>query len=159
MLDVAQTGDAWRSLWPCGKPILQQAPGRACGPMEGPMLSRFSDRPWGPGVESRLELSILKDCTPWKESTLEQFMEPRRTRIGEVSGGLSPMGWAPCWCRRNVRSPPLRRKEQQRQRVMELTATPPFPIPLHRWGEEGEKIVRQVKLKKKGELRKGVFRI
>lgn len=36
---------------------------------------------------------------------------------------------------------------------------PSIPIPLHHWVEEGEKIVRQVKLKKKGELRKGVFKI
>ncbi|OPJ85308.1 hypothetical protein AV530_011749 [Patagioenas fasciata monilis] len=29
-----QQGDAWRRLCPCGKPALEQAPGRICGPMK-----------------------------------------------------------------------------------------------------------------------------
>lgn len=74
-----------------------------------------------------------------------------RTHIGEVSGGLSPIGRAPCWSGRNVRSAPLRGKEQQRQHVMDWLQTPISHPPVPLGGE--------VKLSsRRGERSAGVLR-
>lgn len=87
MLDVTQTGDAWRSLWPCGKPMLwSRLLAEPVALWKGPCWSRFSDRPWGPGVESRLELfwrtaphgrnlHWSSSWSPEEELTLEKFLE------------------------------------------------------------------------------------
>jgi len=45
----------------------------------------------------------------------QELQSVGRTRVVEACGGLSLVGGTPCW---SVRSPILRSKEQQRQRVM-----------------------------------------
>ena len=69
-----------------------------------------------------LEQSVPEGLQPG-EGTLagavcEELQPMGRTHVGEVHGGLSPVGGTPWWSRGRVRSPRARRKEQQRQRVM-----------------------------------------
>jgi len=53
-----------------------------------------------------------------------------RTHVGEVCGGLPPMGGTPHRNRGRVYGVlPLRRKERQRQCVVN-SPQPPFPVPL-----------------------------
>jgi len=68
----------------------------------------------GPTLEQ-----FVQSCSPWKDPLLEQPMEDCLLWEGPNSGAGQ-----------RVRSPPLRRMEQQRLQ-------PPLPIPLHRSGRGG----------------------
>ena len=74
------------------------------------------------------------------------FEEPYRmwgTHVGAVHGGLSPVGRTPRWSRgRGWGVLPLRRKEQQRQRVVNCPQ-PPFPHPPALLGGRGWRIEEQ----------------
>ncbi|GAB0183438.1 zinc finger and BTB domain-containing protein 5 [Grus japonensis] len=59
-----------------GKPTLEQAPGRTCGPVErSPRQSRFAGRTCDPVGDPRWSSLFLKVCTPWEGPTLEQLVE------------------------------------------------------------------------------------
>ncbi|PKU39849.1 rna-directed dna polymerase from mobile element jockey-like [Limosa lapponica baueri] len=65
--------DDQRRLRPHGKPMLEQASGRTCGPLErgahaGVGLLAVLVTPWRSSL-------FLKDCTQWKGPMLEQFMK------------------------------------------------------------------------------------
>ncbi|GAB0192340.1 L-threonine dehydratase catabolic TdcB-like [Grus japonensis] len=85
----------WRHLKEAvarGKPALEQAPGRTCGPVErgaharagllaglvdpvgDPMLEQFAPEGLHPMEETTLE-QFMKDCSPWERLTLEQFVK------------------------------------------------------------------------------------
>ena len=52
---------SWQDLWPRG----ERSPG----------WSRFAGRTCDPAGDPRWSSLFLKDCTPWKEPTLEQFVK------------------------------------------------------------------------------------
>ncbi|PKU40823.1 hypothetical protein llap_8879 [Limosa lapponica baueri] len=66
--------DAQRRLWPCVKLMLEQAPGRTCGPVErgthaGADLLAGLVTPWkGPMLEQ-----LVKNCSRWEGLMLEKF--------------------------------------------------------------------------------------
>ena len=71
----------------------------------------------------------------------EDLQPMARTHIGEVCGELSPVRGTSHWSRgRMWEVLPLRRKDGQRQRVMNSLQSP-FPVPLRclGWGQEIEK--------------------
>lgn len=68
--------DALRRLGPCGKLLMEQAPGRACGLWrEASHWSRFAGRISAPVGDLHWSSLFLKDCTLWKGSTLEKVMK------------------------------------------------------------------------------------
>ncbi|GAB0189361.1 zinc finger and BTB domain-containing protein 5 [Grus japonensis] len=118
-------GGADIHLQPIEDPMLEQveAPEGGRDPVESPRWSGFAGRTCDPEGDPRWSSLILKDCTPWKGPTLEQFVkncslweglmlkklvedclswEGPHIGAGEQCGGVLP----------------LRRKEQQRQCVM-----------------------------------------
>ena len=111
--------DARRRLWPHGAPTLELAPGRSCGPVERGAHT-------GAGLLAGL-------VTPWgthARAVHEELHPAGRTHAGAVRGGLSPVGGTPRWSRGRVWGVlPLRRKERQRQCVMNWPQ-PPFPVAL-----------------------------
>jgi len=118
-----------------GGPMLEQAPGRACGPVER-------------GTHSR-------------EGLLSGLVTPWDTHGGAACSWRSaPLGRDPCWSRGKVSGVLLlRRKEQQRQCVTNWLQ-PPFPFTLHHW--TGEEVVNMgVKLNsgRREEWGKAVFEI
>jgi len=112
----------WRRLWAPGEPMLEQAPSRTCGPVGDPHGKNAA---------------CGKD--PCWARVPEGLHPVGRTHAGAVCGRLSPVGGTPGWSRGRVWGVlPLRRKEQQRQRVMNWPQ-PPFPVPLYCcWGEGRE---------------------
>jgi len=65
----------------------------------------------------------MKDCTSWEGThtgaVRGEWQPTERTHIGEICGGLSPFEGTPRWSRgRESGVLPLRRKEEQRQCVM-----------------------------------------
>ena len=78
-------GCARRRLWPCGKAMLEQAPGRACDPVErgahggAGLLAGAVTRPAG--------------------AVCEELQPVGRPHVGGVRGGLSPVGGSPRWSR------------------------------------------------------------
>ncbi|GAB0203581.1 hypothetical protein GRJ2_002823700 [Grus japonensis] len=67
-------GGTQRRLQPCGKPTLEQAPGRTGDPVGDPRWSSLFLKgctPWkGPTLEQ-----LVKDCSPWEGLTLEKLVE------------------------------------------------------------------------------------
>ncbi|GAB0190583.1 hypothetical protein GRJ2_001523600 [Grus japonensis] len=119
MVEQRSTCSPWRT--PCqsrwrhlkeavtrGKPTLEQAPGRTCGPVER-------------GTYSRAGL-LAGVVTPWGThvgAVREELQPMGRTHIGEVHGGLSPVRGTPCWSRGTMRGVlPLRMKKRQKHREM-----------------------------------------
>jgi len=72
-----------------------------------------------------------------------------RTHIGAVHGDVSSVTGTPRWSREGVWGVLLRKKEQQRQCVVNRPQ-PPLPIPLCHSGEKVEKQGVKVKPKQKG---------
>ncbi|GAB0188839.1 hypothetical protein GRJ2_001349200 [Grus japonensis] len=85
----------WRHLKEAvahGKPMLEQVPGRTCGPVErgaharagfagrtcdpvgDPTLEQFAPEGLHPVEETMLE-QFVKDCSPWEGLTLEKFVK------------------------------------------------------------------------------------
>ncbi|GAB0208471.1 EH domain-containing protein 4 [Grus japonensis] len=112
-------------LQPMEDPMLEQveAPEGGCDPMGNPCWSKLLAGPVTPWREEttagllaglvtpmgdpRWSSLFLKDCTPWKgqverthaETICEELQPMGRTHVGEVHGGLSPMGGTPHWSR------------------------------------------------------------
>jgi len=132
-------GCPWRKLWLRGELVLEQAPARTCGPMER-----------GAHIGTDLLAGLV---TPWGThagAVSEELQPMGRTHIGEFHGRLSPVDATPCWSRGRAWGVlPLRRKEQQRQRVMN-GPQPPFPIPLWLLWGGGREFGSEVKPRKKG---------
>lgn len=66
--------DAWSRLWPCGKPVLELAPGRTCGSMQRGACTEVGllvgcVTPWGNQHWTSL---FLKDCSPGRKTMLKQ---------------------------------------------------------------------------------------
>ena len=81
--------------------MLEQASGRNCGPM--------GDRHWS--------TLFLKDCTPWKGPMLEQFLKNCSSWVGSMLEKFVE-DCVP-WVRLHAGAGEgMRRKEQQKQRVM-----------------------------------------
>ena len=76
---------AWRSLWPCGKPMLEQAPGRICRPMERRAHT-------GAGLLA----GLVTPGGTHAGAVREELQYMGRTLIGEINGGLSPVGRTSC---------------------------------------------------------------
>jgi len=66
---------------------------------------------------------FVKNCSLWERSMMEKFMENSLQQLGPHDGAVEE----------SEESSPLRRKDRQRQSVMNRPQ-PPFPIPLHRSG-------------------------
>ncbi|KAJ7407660.1 hypothetical protein BTVI_62499 [Pitangus sulphuratus] len=139
--------DAQRNLCPHGKPALEQAPGSICGPMErgahteAGLLAGLVTL-WGATLEQPIPDGLYPTGRIYAGAICEELQPVGSTgffTVGEVHGGLPPMGGTPRWSREAYEeSFLLRRKEKQRLHVMNWSQ-PPFPVPLHHWGEEGEK--------------------
>ncbi|RMC12860.1 hypothetical protein DUI87_10385 [Hirundo rustica rustica] len=82
--------DAQRSLWPHGKPMLEQTPDRTCGFMERghhagagllselvtPQGTQAGAIPEGlKPVEWTCSGVLVKNCSPWERFTLDKFVE------------------------------------------------------------------------------------
>jgi len=84
-------GCTQRRLWRRGKPTLEQAPARTCGPMErkrSTRWSRFADRACDP---------------PTLQQPVPEGLQPMGgTHAGAVCGELSPMGGTSGWSRGRV---------------------------------------------------------
>jgi len=65
-----EQADAQRRLWLCGKPVLEQAPGRR---ERSPCWRRFAGRTCDPLGDPRWSGPFLKDCSPQDGPTLEHF--------------------------------------------------------------------------------------
>lgn len=94
--------DPWRTLWPHVKPILEQVPGRTCGPgekfwpNEGHMLEPCVPEGMQPmgGIHTG---DLMKNCSLWKDSCWGILCRIFSCGRGRVSGVI-----------------PLQKKEQQR---------------------------------------------
>jgi len=60
-----------------GKSVLEQAPGRICGPMEReePTPEQLAARTCDPMGDPSENILFLKDCMPWEGLMLEQLVE------------------------------------------------------------------------------------
>ena len=78
-------------------------------PVEDPTLEQV-DVPEGdcdPMGDPRWSSLFLKDCIPWKGhverthagAVCEDLQSVGRTHVGEIHGGLPPVGGTPCWSR------------------------------------------------------------
>jgi len=84
---------------------------------EEPNRSRFSGRACDPVGDPGWSSLFLKDLGAG--AVREELHPVGRTHVGEVCAELSPVGGTFMLEQgQSVRSPPLRRKQQQRQRVM-----------------------------------------
>jgi len=129
--------DAQRRLWLRGELALEQDSGRTCGPVdpwrEEPILEQVCWQDLWPHGRSTLEQSAperlhLVERTN-AEAVCEELQPLGRTHIGEVHGALSSMSGTSCWSRGGVWGVlPLRRKEWQRQHVMNWPQ-PLFSVP------------------------------
>ena len=135
---------SWQDLWTRGErsPHWSRFAGRACDPVGDPQWNSL----------------FLKDCTPWKGPTLEQFVKNdshRRNSWRTVSRGRDPtleQG-------KTVRSPPPEEEGAAETTCDELTATP-IPYPLRCSGRGGgRKIGNEVEPGKKGGVGGRCFKI
>ena len=148
-----EQGDARRRLWPRIDPMLEQAPGRTCGPMgrgahAGAGLLAGLVTPWGTHAGTVcFWWTTLHGRDPCWSSSWRTAPCGKDSRCSSSSGTVSH-GRDPTleqWQR--VRSSPLRRKEWQRC-VMNWPQ-PPFPIPLHHSGGGGREFGSEFKPGKK----------
>ena len=130
-------GRTWGRPWPRGKPALEQAPGRTCGPAErrahaGAGLLAGLVTPWGTHAGAVCSWRTApRGWDPlWSGSwrTVAHGKDSRwRSSWRTVSRGRDPtleQG-------KSVRSPPPEEEGEAETTCDELTATP-IPIPLHR---------------------------
>ena len=148
--------DAWRKLWPHGEPVLEQVPARTCGPVETEKLMLEQVCWWGLWLHGGTQAGAA--CS-WRTAPRERDPcwgslwraaacgKDSRWRIsqGTVSHGRDLM----LEQGQSVRSPPMRRKEQESQRVTNWPQ-PPFPVPQHHLGGGGRKT--EVEPRKKREV-------
>ena len=95
---MPEQGDARRRLWPHGKPPLEQAPGRTCGPMErgahagvGFLAGLVTPRK-GPTLEQSVPEGLQPIEGTYAGAICEELQLVGRTHAKEVCGGLSPIG-------------------------------------------------------------------
>ena len=135
---------AQRRLWPHGKPVLEQAPVRTCGPMRDPCWSSLflrhcgKDWCWSSSWRTAAHGKDSHGKSTWR--TVSYGRDPRLEQ------------------EKSIRSPPSERKRATETTCDELAATP-IPCPLALLVEEEvEKIGSEVEPGKKGGVREGVLR-
>ena len=79
--------------------MLEQAPGRTCGPVGDPRWSSLFLKDCTPWMGPMLE-QFVKNCSPWEGLTLEKFVED--CSPWKACGGLTPVGGTPRWSRGRV---------------------------------------------------------
>lgn len=126
-----------RRLWPCGRPRLEEAPGRTCRPRDGGAQARPGflvglGTLWGTHGVSRLS---LKDCTLWKSEP--HCSSPWTT----VAHGMDSR-WGSSWrIISRGRDPTLKKEEDPSPWAAAGTITITPTQPLSHWATAGEEVV------------------
>ena len=127
---------AWRRLWPSGEPELEQAPGRACGPMER-----------GAYAGAVLLAGLV---TAWRGAPAGAACSWRTAPHGKDPH------WSSLW-RAAAHGRTHIAEGRQRQLVMNWLQ-PPFPVPLRCSGGGGREFESEVKPGKKKGVEEGLLR-
>lgn len=139
-----------KETWPHGNPVLKEAPGRTCGPIEreahtgaGFLLGLVTL--W---VIPHWRRLFLKDMEETHGGAVHEVQPVRMTQSGEVFLGLSPMGGTSSWSRKSLRSP-AHEEERMAETTCDELASTPILCPCTVLVEEVEKIMSKVRPGKK----------
>jgi len=124
---VAGAG-TWQDLWPRGE--------------RSPHQSRFANRTCDPAGDPHWSSLFLKDCSPWKGPTLEQFVKNcspwEGLKLEQFVEDCLP------WEGPHAGAGEEGEKEGEAETTCDELTTTPFLVPLHRSGGGGREIGSEV---------------
>lgn len=142
--------NAWRKMWPHGKPTLEESSGSTCGAMDrahagaGLMAGLVTPRGTHIGTVCSEGLHLMERTHLGLGSGELQLTG--RTHIREVHEELSPVGGIPCWSKGSVWAVlPQGKKKQQKLTVWVIDLSLHFSSHCTPRREEVEKISCEVK--------------